>query len=55
MNDFKILLESELLIRDGEIVGTHKPTSHYLVLNVRMELLSPSIKYSKSDVLFLFF
>ncbi len=42
LNDFKITLDSELCLNNGEIIGTFQPTMHSLILSARIEVLTPN-------------
>lgn len=57
-------LEAELVMRDGEVVGTKNPTGHSLLVDCRFELpfgkylasrpTSPELVYRAANVLSLF-
>ena len=46
-NDIRILLDSELCLKDGKIIGTQHPTNHILLINSRIEQSSSGIFFEK--------
>ncbi len=47
-NDIQISLDSELCLRDGQIVGTQVPTGNSLLINARIELSQADLNESES-------
>ena len=50
LNDLKIVLDSELYMNGGEIVGTHMPTKHQVMISARVEILSPDRRESNETI-----
>ena len=50
INDMSITLDSELCLKDGQIVGTQNPTSHRLIINAQIEM-SPSEDVNEDETI----